>query len=167
MRRTYGRFLAALVLLGLGAPQLAAAQSAVSEQTRKNLETAMQGEAYESMLYQLYAKWADLSGYPEVAKAFREVADSEGNDHFAREASAYGLVRSNQENLEAAMKSEADDQIRMNVKYYEDATKAGDTKVAAMFREIAADEKEHYAILKKAFDRLKAESGHMDRAPAK
>ncbi len=167
MKRIFGRYLAALLLLGLGA-QFSAAQSAISEQTKKNLEAAMQGEAYEYVLYRMYANWAELSGYPEVAKAFREVADFEGNDHFAREAAAYGLLRSNRENLEAAMRSEADEQIRMNVKYYEDANKAGDTKVAAMFREIAADEKEHYNILKKALDGLKTESaGTPDHPPGK
>ena len=166
MKRTYGRYLAILVLLGFGASQFAAAEPALSDQTKKNLEAAMQGEAYEYMLYRLYAKWAELSGYPEVAKAFMEVADQEGNDHFAREAAAYGLVRTNQENLQAAIKSESDEQIRMNVKYYEDASKAGETRIAAMFREIAADEKEHYSILKKALDALKAEA-LVDRPPGK
>ena len=167
MKRAYGRYLAVLVLLGLGAPQFSAAQPAVSEQTKKNLEAAMQGEAYEYVLYRLYAKWAELSGYPEVARAFEQVADSEGNDHFAREAAAYGLVRSNRDNLQAAMKSEADEQIRMNVKYAEEAAKAGDTKVAAMFREIAGDEKEHYSVLKKALDGLKAESAGNMNPPGK
>ena len=158
MKPIYGASFAALVLLGLGAPQFSAAQATIGEQTKKNLESAMQGEAFEYMLYRHYAKWAELSGYPEVAKAFEQVAESEGKDHFVREAAAYGLIRSNLENLRSAMKSEMEEQIRMNVKYSEEADKAGDKKIAAMFREIAGDEKEHYGILKKALDGLKAES---------
>ncbi len=167
MKQVRYRYLAAVVvLLVLGAPKFSAAQPPISEQTRKNLEAAMQGEAYEYMLYLHYAKWAELSGYPEIARAFERVAESEGKDHFAREAAAYGLVRSNRENLEAAMKSEADEQIKFNVKYAKEARKAGDTKIAAMFSEIAAEEKEHYSILKKAFDELKSESAGNMKDPS-
>jgi len=168
MKPMYGACFAAFVFLGLGAPQFSAAQATISDQTKKNLESAMQGEAFEYMLYQHYAKWAELSGYPDVAKAFKQVAESEGKDHFAREAAAYGLVRSNQENLRSAMMSEKEEQIRMNVKYSEEADKAGDKKIAAMFREIATDETEHYNILKKALDGMKTESaGNMSNPAGK
>jgi len=157
MKRTLRLIAAGLLLAALGLPQICAAQAPVSEQTRKHLEEAMQGEAYEYLLYQHYAQWAELSGYPEVAKAFRAVAESESKVHFAREAAAYGLVHSNIENLQSAMKDELEEQIKFNAKYADAARAAGDAKVAAMFAQIASEEKEHYAVLKKALDDLKAD----------
>jgi rubrerythrin len=168
VKRICGRYLVAMLLLGVGLPQLAAAQSGVSERTRKNLEVAMQGEAFEYLLYRSYANWAELSGFPELAKTFRDVAEAEGKDHFAREAAAYGLIHSNVENLQSAMKNESEEQISFNLKYAEEASKAGDTKVAAMFRDIAAEEKVHFDRLKKAMDDLKKDTaGNMGSPPLK
>lgn len=157
MRHLRGLAVAGSILLALGAPQFAAAQSKISDQTKRNLEEAMRGEAFESALYRQYAEWADLSGFPEAAKAFRAVAESEGKVHFVREAAAYGLIRSTPENLQAAMKDELDEQIKFNAKFAGEAKAAGDEKVAAMFAKIASEEQEHYDILKKALESLKSE----------
>jgi rubrerythrin len=42
----------------------------------------------------------------------------------------------------------------MYIGFAEDAAKAGDTKVAKMFRQIAADEGDHYQQFKDAFVKL-------------
>ena len=42
--------------------------------------------------------------------------------------------------------------------FAEQAEKAGDTKVASMFRQIAADEGDHYAAYKAALEKMKTAS---------
>ncbi len=64
----------------------------------------------------------------------------EANEHFAREAEASGLASFDARNLRDAMAGEYQENTKMYVGFADAAEKAGDTKVAAMFRQIAADE---------------------------
>ena len=86
-------------------PTAVVAAPAISAETRTHLDAAMRGEAYEYLLYRAYAMQARLSGNPGLAKAFEDVADQEGNDHFMREAVAAGAINGNVSNLENAAKS--------------------------------------------------------------
>ena len=137
-------------------PMDSIAAPAVSAKTMSNLETAMHGEAYETLLYRAYAMQARLSGNPALAKVFEEIADQEGNDHFMREAVAAGAVSDNLSNIENAAKSEMKEQIATYMKYAQQADEAGDKAAAAMFREIANEEGDHYKLLKKAEDAYRA-----------
>jgi rubrerythrin len=130
----------------------------VSATTMSNLETAMHGEAYETLLYRAYAMQARLSGDPALAKVFEEIANQEGNDHFMREAVAAGAISDNLSNLESAAKSEMKEQISTYMKYAQQADEAGDKAAGAMFREIANEEGNHYKLLKKAEDKYRAGS---------
>lgn len=47
---------------------------------------------------------------------------------------------------------------KMYTGFAEQAEKAGDTKVVSMFRQIAADEGDHYAAYKAALEKLKTAS---------
>jgi len=134
------------------------AAPAVSATTMSNLETAMHGEAYETLLYRAYAMQARLSGNPALAKVFEEIANQEGNDHFMREAVAAGAIGDNLSNIESAAKSEMKEQIGIYMKYANQADEAGDKAVGAMFREIANEEGNHYKLLKKAIDEYRAGS---------
>jgi rubrerythrin len=149
-------FALACALAGTMLAGTAFAEETLNPQTRKNLEAAMHGEAYANLKYQAYAEHARKSGHPEIAKLFDENANVEANEHFAREADALGLAKSDQANLADAMAGEHYENTKMYVDFANQAEAAGDKKVAALFRQIAADEGDHYASYKAAADKLRA-----------
>ena len=134
----------------------AVAESGLNAQTKKNLEAAMHGEAYAHLKYLAYAESARKNGHPGIAKIFDEAANVESNEHFAREADALGLVKSDDANLADAAAGEQYENTKMYIDFAKQADAAGDKKVAALFRQIAADEGDHYNAYKAAWDKLKA-----------
>ena len=132
------------------------AEQSLNPQTTKNLEAAMHGEAFAHLKYLAYAEHARKSGHPELAKLFDENANVEANEHFAREADALTLAHSDEANLADGMVGEHDENTKMYVDFAEQADAAGDKKVAAMFRQIAADEGDHYTSYKAAVEKLRA-----------
>lgn len=149
-------------LIGLAVTGAASADS-LHPQTRKNLETAMHGEAYANLKYQTYAAAARAHGDPELAKLFDESANVEANEHFAREASALGLAGTDVANLADAVSGEHYENSKMYVGFAEQAEKVGDKKAAALFRQIAADEGDHYQQYKDALDTRKKVGKSGDR----
>ena len=143
---------AAALTLTAGA---ALAADALSPQTRANLDAAMHGEAFAHLKYETYAEAARERGREDLAKLFEQAAKVEADEHFAREASALKLAAADDANLADAMKGEAYENTTMYVAFAEQADKAGDTKAAAMFRQIAEDEGDHYARFKAALEQLK------------
>lgn len=144
-----------LACASLAAPGFAA--DALNPQTKKNLEAAMHGEAFANLKYQAYAEHARKSGHPEIAKLFDENANVEANEHFAREADALALVSSDEANLLDGMAGEHYENTKMYVEFANQADAVGDKKVADLFRQIAADEGDHYAAYKAAVEKLRAE----------
>jgi len=126
----------------------------LSAETRANLEAAMHGEAFANLKYLRYADQAEAAGKPELAKLFRESANIEANEHFDREAQALQLGSANSANLEDAMAGEHYENVTMYINFANEAEAAGDTKVAAMFRQIAVDEGTHYEAYKAALAKL-------------
>lgn len=122
--------------------------------TRVKLEAAMHGEAYANLKYLRYADQAHAAGKPELAKVFRSSADIEANEHFDREAQALQLGSGDARNLEDAMKGEHYENVTMYVNVAKEAAAAGDTRIAAMFRQIAVDEGTHYGAYKAALARV-------------
>lgn len=141
-------------LLGLSLGGAASAES-LHPQTRKNLETAMHGEAFANLKYQAYAEAARARGDVGLAKLFEESANVEANEHFVREASAFGLAGSDVANLTEAVSGEHYENSKMYVGFAEQANKVGDKKTAALFRQIAADEGDHYRQYKDALEARK------------
>ncbi|WP_172330660.1 ferritin family protein [Mangrovicoccus sp. HB161399] len=137
-----------------GCPVLAG--NALDPQTVENLQTAMHGEAFANLKYLAYSEFARRNDNPELAALFAENANVEANEHFDREADALGLVAGNEADLLDAMAGEHYENTVMYVRFADEAAAAGDMKVADMFRQIAADEGDHYASYKAALDKLKA-----------
>ncbi|MFG1245158.1 ferritin family protein, partial [Xanthobacter flavus] len=98
-----------------GAPAFAA--ETLNPQTQKNLDAAMHGEAFANLKYQAYAEHARKSGHPEIAKLFDESANVEANEHYAREADALGLVKTDEANLLDAMAGERYENTEMYVNF--------------------------------------------------
>lgn len=146
--------LAALAgVLALGVLANPASAKPLSARTRANLETAMHGEAYAHLKYQVYANKAAADGKPELAKLFREAADVEGNEHFDREQAMLGLAGTDEANLREAMAGEHYENTKMYLDFALQADRDGDHDAAAMFRQIASDEGDHYAQFKAALDK--------------
>ena len=146
----------ALALLATPAMADEPEAKALSAQTRTNLEAAMHGEAYANLKYLRYAEQAEAAGKPELAKLFRYSANIEANEHFDREAQALQLGGANTANLEDAMAGEHYENVTMYIDFARQAEADGDTKVAAMFRQVAADEGTHFEAYKAALAKLKA-----------
>ena len=146
----------ALALLAVPALADDPVSKTVSSKTRMNLEAAMHGEAYANLKYLRYAEQAEAAGKPELAKLFRDSANIEANEHFDREAQALKLGGANSANLEDAMAGEHYENVTMYINFAKQAEADGDTKVAAMFRQIAADEGTHFEAYKAALAKLNA-----------
>jgi rubrerythrin len=153
MKRFNIACLTGAVVAVLGATGIAAT-SELAPQTRKNLDAAMHGEAYANLKYRAYAEAARKAGNEDLARLFEEAADVESKEHFAREADAAGLAGFDSRNLADAMSGENYENTKMYIGFADDAEKAGDKKVAKMFRQIAADEGDHYQQFKEAFVKL-------------
>jgi rubrerythrin len=126
--------------------------------TKQNLETAMHGEAYANLKYRNYAEMARQSGNSELAAVFEEAANVEANEHFAREADALKLAKTNEANLFDAMTGEHYENTKMYQDFARQAREDGDLAAASLFEQIAADEGDHYETYKKMLAKLKVGS---------
>ncbi len=134
----------------------AASAGELSARTKKNLETAMHGEAYANLKYRAYAEMARDTGKPELAKVFEQSANVEANEHFAREADALKLAKSNEANLMDAAAGEHYENTKMYKQFAAEARQDGDVATAKLFDQIAADEGDHYAAYQAALKQLRA-----------
>ncbi len=133
----------------------AASAQDLAPQTRANLEAAMHGEAFANLKYLRYAEVARASGQEELALLFESSANVEANEHFAREADALKLDGSNTANLVDAMAGEQYENVTMYIGFADQAEAAGDVRAASMFRQIAADEGDHYDRYRAAAEKLR------------
>ena len=133
----------------------AASAQDLAPQTRANLEAAMHGEAFANLKYLRYAEVAREAGDEELARLFESSANVEANEHFAREADALKLDGTNEANLIDAMAGEQYENVTMYVDFAAQAEAAGDLRTAALFRQIAADEGDHYERYRAAAERLR------------
>lgn len=150
------KILAASVAAILVASGGAALAADLAPQTRANLEAAMHGEAFAHLKYERYAEAAREHGREDLAKLFEDAAKVEADEHFAREADALKLAGTDEADLKDAMAGEHYENRTMYVKFADEAQRDGDLKVAAMFRQIAEDEGDHYEKYKAALQNLSA-----------
>jgi rubrerythrin len=148
---------AVAVLLGaaLAVSTAGAGSTKVQPSTATNLSAAMHGEAFAHLKYMKYAEHARANGNEELAKLFEENARIEADEHFAREADALVLAAADDVNLLDAMAGEKYENTKMYQDFARQAEAAGDKKVAAMFRQIASDEADHYESYKDALAKLR------------
>lgn len=156
----FSRTTAAATALAFAAVSAGATASAgeLSDRTRKNLETAMHGEAYANLKYRAYAEAAREAGYAETAKLFEEAANVEANEHFVREADALKLAKSTETNLLDAMAGEHYENTKMYKGFAAQARADGDKAAAGLFDQIAADEGDHYEAYKAMLAKVQAQA---------
>lgn len=133
----------------------------LNRKTMENLHTAMKGEAFAYASYMLYAEQARKTGHPEIAELFENAAKTERFEHFAEEAELAGLVGTNEENLQTAIKGESYESTTMYREFAEEATSVEDHAAAERFEEIRHDEMKHRGMFEAALQKLEqASQGH-------
>jgi len=80
----------------------------MSPRTERNLNTAMQIEAFTHAEYLRFAARARMNENPDIARLFQDAADADRTDHFTKEAEIAGLVANDSENLKHAIKRKAE-----------------------------------------------------------
>lgn len=147
-----------VVLLVLGAFGIGYASSgrtsAMNEETRKNLMTAMHGEAFAHAKYLLYADHARQASRPELADLFRRTAQMERFAHFSEEAQLAGIVGDDAANLQDAIAGESYEIDTMYREFADQARAAGEIEAAERFEEIRRDEITHRDAFKAALANL-------------
>lgn len=128
------------------------------QKTLDNLSTAMHGEAFAYVKYLLYAEHARKSGNNELGDLFEKTANTERFEHFAEEAQLAGLVGSDADNLEDAIKGESYEIDTMYLEFAQKATASGDTAAATRFEEIRHDEMGHRDAFKAAAAKLESKT---------
>ena len=136
------------------AEKLPEPQGALHQETLDNLSTAMHGEAFAYVKYLLYADHARKSGNKELADLFEKTAHTERYEHLAEEAQLAGLVSSDTDNLNDAIKGESYEVDTMYLEFARKAKVAGDAVAAARFEEIRHDEMVHQDEFKTALAKL-------------
>jgi rubrerythrin len=86
--------------------------------------------------YLLYADHARKSGNKELADLFEKTAHTERYEHFAEQAQLVGLVGSDIDNLNDAIKGESYEVDTMYLEFARKAKVAGDAVAATRFEEV-------------------------------
>lgn len=121
----------------------AIAVGTMSSGTRTDLLAAMKDEAFSNLRYKLFAEQARRNGNSKLAALFEKVGEDELNKHFRAQAELLGVVRTDKENLAAAISDEYLESARMYTEMAKRAEEAGDGRAAQHFATAAADEAEH------------------------
>ena len=124
-------------------------------QTEKNLLTSFAGESQARMRYTYFASVAKKEGYEQIAAIFTETADQE-KEHAKRMfkwleggmveiTASYpaGVIGTTAENLKAAAAGENEEWTADYPHFADVADEEGFPAIAAMYRNIAIDEKAH------------------------
>ncbi len=139
---------------------------ALNPQTLGDLDTAMRGEAFANASYTFYAAQADREHLPITARAYRNTASVELDEHFRAEADMAGVVGSDAANLRAAIAGETYETTTMYPAFARQAAQDGDTNAAALFTEIGHDEAGHLARFQAALQVVETGRGHIPAPPS-
>ena len=146
---------------------VAQTEKKLSEKTAGNLSTAMHGEALAYAKYLLFAQHARKDGNTELALLLERTAKTERFEHFAAESKLAGMVGSDADNLQDAIKGENYETTTMYRKFVEQAEQDGDHQVAQRFEEIRQDEMKHRDAFAAALAKLEVSKGKTNKSGAK
>jgi rubrerythrin len=149
-------------ILAIAAVVSAAATSGETQSgdTRKDLLYAMKDEAFSYLKYRMYAAKARENGNVALAELFERTADDEFQKHFTVQASDFGLVKSDKENLTSAISEEYLETAKMYLEMAKRAAAAGESTLAQHFTTAAADESGHHRAFKAMLFKKNAEAAN-------
>ncbi len=125
----------------------------MADQTKKNLQEAFAGESQANRRYLAFAEKAAQEGFPNIAKLFRVVAESE-TIHASNHLRAMGVVKSTKANAEAALEGEMDEINDMYPMFMDQAQRDADNDALKTFYWANEAEKTHAEFYEKAVEAL-------------
>lgn len=134
------------------------AQELKGSQTEKNLQTAFAGESQARNKYTYYASKARKDGYEQIAAIFEETANNE-KEHaklWFKELHG-GEVPTTVDNLKDAAEGEHFEWTDMYDGFAKTAQEEGFTRIATLFKMVAAIEKRHEERYRKLLDNVTKE----------
>lgn len=120
------------------------------------LHQVYEGEAKAAFRLKLYAKKADEEGYPQIARLFRAIAQSE-EIHGERAFRLLREVKSTEENLKASFESETKIAGVAYDKFIKFALDEGNKAAATIFTQSRDVEETHAKLYKEALAHLMEE----------
>jgi rubrerythrin len=108
------------------------AEIMMNPRTKRNLNTALQSEAFTHAKYLRFAARARTNENWDLAQLFQTTADTDRTESFAKEAELAGLVANDSENLRCAME-EKQAEAAMYRQFAKEATADGDLVAATLF----------------------------------
>ena len=123
----------------------------MTDQTIKNVWEAFAGESQANRRYLAFAKKAADEGFPNIARLFRAVAESE-TIHANNHLQALKGVKSTAENLESALRGEADEYTSMYPMFMDQAKRDANNDALKSFFWANEAEKTHARFYERALD---------------
>ena len=123
--------------------------------TDENLKKAVAGESQAYRRYRAFADRAAREGYPNIAKLFRAVSESEAV-HATNELLLMKAIKSTAENLQAAIEGETYEYTTMYPDFSVAAEKEGKKAAVKIFDETQEVEHFHAAYYKEALENVEA-----------
>lgn len=126
----------------------------MANQSEKNLREAFAGESQANRRYLAFAEKAAEEGFPNVARLFRAIAESE-TIHAINHLNALGDVKSTLENVEAALEGETDETTGMYPMFMDQAKRDAHNEALKSFFWANEAEITHGEFYGKALETLK------------
>jgi rubrerythrin len=126
----------------------------MADQTRKNLEEAFAGESQANRKYLAFALKAEEEGYPNIARLFRSIAESE-TIHAHNHLNVMGTVGSTAENLQEAWQGEKDEYNSMYPMFIDQAERDANSQAKTTFFWAQEAENVHADFYDKASQAMK------------
>ena len=119
------------------------------DQTKKNLQAAFAGESQANRRYLAFAAKADEEGYPNTARLFRAIAESE-TIHAINHLKTMGGVGTTAQNVKEAWQGEKDEYNDMYPMFMDQAKRDGNSEALKTFSWANEAEKIHADFYEKA-----------------
>jgi rubrerythrin len=113
--------------------------------TTDNLQEAFAGESQANRKYLFFAEKADEAGNKQIARLFRAAAEAE-TVHARNHLSVLGEIKTDKENLEAAVGGESYEFTTMYPEFIEQAKKEGNDKAVNSFDMANKVEQIHHGL---------------------
>ncbi len=121
--------------------------------TQENLQTAFAGESQANRRYLYFAEQAEKESYPRIASLFRAVAEAE-TVHARNHLGVLGGIGPTKDNVEAAIKGEHYEFMKMYPEFIEQAKLESDKGAEVVFDYANKVEKIHHGLYQKARDAI-------------
>ncbi len=126
----------------------------MADQSTKNLKEAFAGESQANRRYLAFAKKAEEDGFPNIARLFRTVAESE-TIHALNHLTAMGGIQSTVENVEEAWQGEKDESTGMYPMFIDQARRDANNDALNSFFWANEAEKVHGEFYERALEAVK------------